>query len=140
LFYRNRASGRIDLDRLEEAEQDCEQARALAPDHPYTHTRLGDLALARGVYSAAVDHYTAAIERQPDAGFYFGRGLAHLAMGNPDQAQADYRSGISHADHTAIVGALKELDKFATKHPETTGLDAVRALLSSPQAIPDSPA
>ena len=131
LLYRNRASDLIHLGRLDEAEQDIEQARALAPDHPYTHARLGQLAFAREDYPAAVEHYTAAIDRQPEAGFYFDRGLAHLALGHQDQALADYQAAIPLADSITIAEALKELNEFAADHPDTPGLDAIRALLET---------
>ena len=130
LLHRNRADSLIRLGRLEEAEQDCAQARALAPDHPYTHARLGQLAFARAGYAAAVEHYTAALERQPEAAFYFDRGRAYLALGQPDQALADYQAGLATADALAIAGARQELEEFATEHPDIPGLDAVRALLA----------
>jgi len=132
MYHRNRAEALIRLDHLDEAERDCEQARALAPDHPYTYARLGQLAFARDDYTAAVEHYTAALDRQPQADFYFGRGLAHLALGHPDQALADYQAAIPLADSITIADALKELNEFATAHPDTPGLDAVCALFPSP--------
>ena len=131
MYHRNRADALIRLNRLDEAEQDIEQARALAPDHPYTHARLGQLAFAREDYPAAVEHYTAAIDRQPEAGFYFDRGLAHLALGHQDQALADYQAAIPLADSITIAEALKELNEFAADHPDTPGLDAIRALLET---------
>ncbi len=130
LLHRNRADSLIRLGRLEEAEQDCAQARALAPDHPYTHARLGQLAFARAGYAAAVEHYTAAIERQAEAGFYFDRGRAYLALGRPDRALADYQAGLATADPLAIARARQELEEFATEHPDIPGLEAVRALLA----------
>ena len=129
LLYRNRANTLIQLSRLDEAGQDCEQAHVLAPDHPYTHDRLGDLAFARGDYSAAIEHYDAALDRQPEAGFYFDRGLAYLALGHLDQALTDYQAAVPLATAVTVAEALKELDKFATDHPDTPGLDAVRALM-----------
>ena len=131
LLYRNRASDLIYLDRLDEAERDCEQARILAPDHPYTQARLGQLAFARDDYTAAVEYYTAAVDRQPEADFHFGRGLAHLALGHQDQALADYQAAIPLADSITIAEALKELNEFAAEHPDTPGLDTLRALLET---------
>jgi tetratricopeptide (TPR) repeat protein len=131
LLHRNRADALIHLDRLDEATRDIEQACALAPDHPYTQVRLGQLAFAREDYSAAVEHYNAAIDRQPEAGFYFDRGLAHLALAHQDQALADYQAAIPLADSITIAEALKELNTFAADHPDTPGLDAIRALLET---------
>jgi tetratricopeptide (TPR) repeat protein len=131
VLLRNRASDLIHLDCLEEAEQDCEQARALAPDHPYTYARLGQLAFAQEQYATAVERYTAALERQEAGGFHFDRALAHLALVQEDLALADYRAGLSLADAATTAEALEELEKFAADHPDTPGLDAARALFSS---------
>jgi len=130
LLYRNRANTLIQLSRLDEAGQDCEHARILAPDHPYTYDRLGNLTFARGDYSAAIEHYDAALYRQSEAGFYFDRGLAHLALGHLDQALTDYQAAIPLATAITMADALQELDKFAAGHPATPGLDTVRALFS----------
>jgi tetratricopeptide (TPR) repeat protein len=132
LLLRNRASSLISLNRLEEATYDCEMTQVLAPDHAYTHARLGDLAFARNDYASAVEHYTAAIQRQSEASFFFDRGLSHLAQGHPDQAQADYKAGIVLADSTALAEALKDLDKFTAAQTSAPGLDAIRALFLSP--------
>jgi tetratricopeptide (TPR) repeat protein len=130
LLLRNRAEAFIRLDRLGEAEKDYERARALAPDHLYTHVRLGQLALAREEYAAVVEHYSAVIDREPEAGFYFDRGLAYLALGRPDEAVADYQAAMSCADADTIAGALEKLDEFAAARADLPGLDAVRALFS----------
>ena len=57
------------------------------------------------------------------------RGLIHLALGHLDQALADYQAAIPLATAITIAEALQELDKFAAGHPDTPGLDTVRALL-----------
>ena len=61
----------------------------------------------------------------------FTRGLIHLALGHPDQAQADYQTALPLADAITIAEALEELEEFAADHPGAPGLDAVRALFSS---------
>jgi len=58
------------------------------------------------------------------------QGLIHLALGHLDQALADYQAAIPLATAITIAEALQELDQFATGHPDTPGLDTVRALLS----------
>jgi len=57
------------------------------------------------------------------------RGLIHLALGHLDQALADYQAAIPLATAINIAEALQELDRFAAGHPDTPGLDTVRALL-----------
>jgi tetratricopeptide (TPR) repeat protein len=64
------------------------------------------------------------------AEYSFTRGLIHLALGHLDRALADYQAGVPLATAITIAEALKELDKFAAAHPDTPGLDAVRALLT----------
>ena len=40
-------------------------------------------------------------------------------------------NGMTFADAITISEALKELNKFTADHPDTPGLDALRALLSA---------
>ena len=58
-------------------------------------------------------------------------GLAHLALGHPDQARTGYQAAIPLADAITLAEALEELEELAAAHPDTPGLDAVRALLHS---------
>jgi len=129
LLYRNRASSLIGLERLDEAERDCNQVHNLDPDHPYTFARLGQLAFARDDYAIALEHYTAAIDRQSEASFHFDRGLTHLALHQLDLALTDYRTALTHTDFITLAEARRELDEFAAEHPHTPGLTEIRTLL-----------
>ncbi len=130
LLLRNRASSLIHLDRLEEAAQGCEEARGLAPDHAYTYARLGQLAFAHDDYDAAIEQYAAALERQEEADFYFGRGLAYLALGNAEQARADYEVALPLADSITTTEALENLEEFAAEHPDVDGVEVIRGLFA----------
>jgi tetratricopeptide (TPR) repeat protein len=66
------------------------------------------------------------------AEYLFTRGLIHLALGHQARALADYQTAVSMADSVTLAAALEELNKFAAEHPDTPGLDAVRALLTAP--------
>ena len=131
-YLRNLGDAHGELGEYAAAAAAYEQAVALTPDDPYTYARLGHLARALEDYAAAVAHYTAAIDRDPEAEFYFDRGLAHLALGQPDRALADYRAAVPGADPATLAETLEELDGFAAGHPDTPGLDAVRALFPQP--------
>jgi len=108
------------------------QAIELNPDDPWLFNALGNAYSRQDQHEQAVEAYTAALDRQPEAGFHFDRGLAHLALGQQDQTLADYQAAIPLADSVTIAEALKKLNEFATDHPDTPGLDALRALLPSP--------
>jgi len=66
------------------------------------------------------------------ATYLFTRGLIHLALVHQDQALADHQAAIPLADSITIAEALKDLNEFAADHPDTPGLDALRALFPSP--------
>jgi len=66
------------------------------------------------------------------ATYLFTRGLIHLALGHQDQALADHQAAIPLADSITIAEALKDLNEFAADHPDTPGLDTLRALFPSP--------
>jgi tetratricopeptide (TPR) repeat protein len=128
--HRNRAEAFVRLGHLDQARQDCEQAQALAPDHPYTYARIGQLAFGRGDYALAVQWLAKAIDRQQEADFYFERGLAYLAMGDQSQALADYQTALALADPIAVGEAIRDLQAFVSDRPEPAGTDAVRSLLA----------
>ncbi len=58
----------------------------------------------------------------------FTRGLIYLAQGHMDQACTDYEAALSLADSVIAAEALRCLEAFAAEHPDTAGVDAIRAL------------
>lgn len=86
LLYRNRAEVLLDLGRTDEAEADVAQAVRLDPEHPYTRGQQGWLALARGRFAEAVEHFSVAGEA--DVRWRYGLALAQFARGELDRARA----------------------------------------------------
>ena len=112
MYYRNCADTRIKMGRFEEARQDCEQARALDPDHPYTHERFGDLYLGLELYEEAVRCYRESIARERSAPRYFGLGRALLALGREDEAREVYVAGRGMASDAEVEEALEALGEL----------------------------
>jgi tetratricopeptide (TPR) repeat protein len=63
--------------------------------------------------------------------FLFTRGLIHLALGHQAQAVKDHRVALDLADSITIADAQQDLNRLAADHPDTPGLDAVRAVFPS---------
>jgi len=100
----------------------------------YLHLPTGDRAanLKEALQSAETALQVKGLSPWEQAEYLFTRGLIHLALGHPDQALADYQAAIPLADSITTADALKELNELATAHPDTPGLDAVRALFPCP--------
>ena len=81
--------------------------RSLERVIPWTEERerwvaRGDLSMARGAWSEAIIHYTAALEDNPGQGGLERRlGQAQAALGEYDKAQAAFKAAIHHAKHPA---------------------------------------
>jgi tetratricopeptide (TPR) repeat protein len=99
----------------------------------YLHLPAGDRAanLKEALQYAETALQVKGLSPWEQAQCFFTRGLIHLALGHPDQALADYQAAIPLADSMTMADALEELNEFATAHPDTPGLDAVRALFLS---------
>jgi tetratricopeptide (TPR) repeat protein len=93
LLYCRRGHARLERSREEEAEADFDEARRL---HPAAVARyLGDLWLQRGNFFRALEAFTQLIELHPEDGqAYLGRGMAHEARGELEQAEADFSTAI----------------------------------------------
>jgi len=98
----------------------------------YANLPMGDRAanLDKALECAEAALHAESLAPWERARFLFTRGLIHLALGRLDQALTDYQAAIPLATAITIAEALKELDRFAAVHPDTPGLDTVRALLS----------
>jgi len=100
----------------------------LACVHLPTGERAANLEQALGCAEAALRVDGLAPWERAD--YSFTRGLIRLALGHLDQALADYQAAVPLADAITVAEARKELERFAAAHPDTPGLDAVRALLT----------
>ena len=72
---------------------DFTRAMLSAPHSPLPHVDLGDLSFATKDYAQAIDHYTAAIDREPDHAMALcRRGICHHYRRRPDLALGDLES------------------------------------------------
>jgi tetratricopeptide (TPR) repeat protein len=75
---------------LEYALGDCNEALRLAPNDPNIHDSRGLVNLKRGDFQAALIDYQAAVAIEPANGhFRFGRGIAHVRLGQKTEGEAD---------------------------------------------------
>jgi len=88
------------------------------PDNPYVHILFGDLAVQREDFSAAKQHYEAAMQsgRQPAAA-YFGMGYWHEIQSNLAQALAHYQKAVERSPWNQrylnnLAGTLRKLDRY----------------------------
>jgi tetratricopeptide (TPR) repeat protein len=93
VVYCRRGDARQDLFRKAEAEADFAEARR---HHPAATARyLGDMWLRRCNFGRALEAFTQLVQLRPeDAQSYLGRGLAHEAQGDLEQADSDYSIAI----------------------------------------------
>ena len=98
----------------------------------YVHLPTGDRTanLDKALECAEVALQAEGLAPWEQAEYLFTRGLIRLALGHLDQALADCQAAMPLATAITMAEALKELDQFAAGHPDTPGLDTVRALLS----------
>ncbi|MGA9350900.1 MAG: tetratricopeptide repeat protein, partial [Anaerolineae bacterium] len=100
----------------------------------YLHLPTGDRAtnLKQSLHCVETALQIKGLSPWEQAEYLFTRGLAHLALGQQDQALADYQAAMPLADSITLAEALKELNEFVAAHPDTPGLDALRTLFPSP--------
>ncbi len=118
ILYRNRAYHLIELNRLDEAAADCAHALELEPNHPYSHGRQGYLHLARGEYAWALACFERALELSPAGHWHFELALAHLGLGQVDQAREALQRGLAEATAGERREMVRWLRRLAGQQPE----------------------
>ncbi len=114
-FYRNRASVLLDLGRTDEAEADVAQAVRLDPEHPYTRGRQGWLALARGRFAEAVEHFKVVAEA--DKEWRYGLALAQLGLGEVARARETLAAALPGMDARDKANAQRWLERVVQLQP-----------------------
>jgi tetratricopeptide (TPR) repeat protein len=114
-----RARRAISLGRLAQAEQAAAQAAELAPNTTTVEELLGDVAMARGQFAAARDHFRRALEIEPanaDAEVKYGEAVLKLGTAvhlrerveeiaeNPEEYEGFRRSPVAAAFWSVIPG------------------------------------
>ena len=128
LLYRNRAKVLLDLGRTDAAEADVARAVELEPDHPYTRGRQGWLALARGRFAEAVEHFE--VVAAADDEWRYGLALAQLGLGRADRARETLAAALPEMSDEDKANALQWLDRVARLNPDlASAAEALRALL-----------
>jgi tetratricopeptide (TPR) repeat protein len=131
LVYFRRGEARYDQFEEEEAEEDFGEARRLDPWSAAGY--LGDMWLRRSEFGRALEVFSQMIQSWPkDPRGYTGRGMAREALGELDQAVADYSSairvesnGVGYALRARVRqrqgqmdNALADLSEHIRLHPE----------------------
>ena len=106
LVYCRRGDVRHDQFLDEEAEADFASARRCHPVAAAGY--LGEMWLRRCNYTKAVDAFAQLVQCRPDdAQSYVGRGMAHEALGDLEDAAADYSEAIRKNPDADIAFALR---------------------------------
>jgi tetratricopeptide (TPR) repeat protein len=143
IAYCRRGEARFDQFREEDAEADFDEAHQRHPAAAAAF--LGDMWLRRNSFGRALELFSQLIRLQPeDASAYVGRGLAEEAVGELDQAVADYttairlrpeagpayffRARVRHRQE-ASDDALADLSEHLRLHPSDTFGNLFRSTL-----------
>lgn len=96
-----------------EQQQLLQQALQLCPQHPEAHNNLGDLLENAGDYDAALSHYRAAVQSQPDlAAAWFGIGEVYGKTGQFPLALDAYLNGCHDPDARQRVEDLPRSERY----------------------------
>ena len=105
--------------KVDQAQQTLEDARSKLPDSLEMQRALGEVATAQGRFPEAVEHYQAALKKEPkDLCTHFGFGITLRKMGKGDEAAAEF-------------------DQVATGDKDYPGLALQRGLLFEETGQPD---
>jgi protein O-mannosyl-transferase len=79
------------MGQVQPAEKELRTAVDLAPLNVHARTMLGEYYFARGRYRDAAEQFGRSIDSIPTSKAYLGEGLASLQMGEPEQAERDFK-------------------------------------------------
>jgi protein O-mannosyl-transferase len=81
------------------AEKELRAAVDLAPLNIQARTMLGEYYFALGRYREAAEQFRRSIDSIPTSKAYLGEGLAYLQMGEPEQAESDFKKAAAVDPH-----------------------------------------
>ena len=124
-LYKHLGGNYFELGDESTADKHYRHALRLDPDHLGARVNYGWLLYHRGKYAAAIRHYRHVLARAPNSAAQFNLGLALLAEGRTDSAQAVYAAGIKHygVEEAERIGADDDLLSLAE-----TGAEAALAI------------
>jgi len=113
---------------------ELEEVKKDAPDDPRLPAMLGEIALSQGRLREALEHFDAALARDPKRGTSWSRkGYLLAQLGRRDEAQAALRRALELSD--ADFNALEQLGELAHQagRPEEAAAFFERAASRAPQ-------
>lgn len=108
--------------------QELNKALELDESRPDFYAKRGAALSAQGEFAAAIEQFTQAITRDPQADFYSERGQAQLALGASDLARADFDEAIKRDAQNPRHQAYRALAYIALKDFERAIRDYSAAL------------
>jgi len=135
MWFRNRASTLITLQRFDEAERDLDQAESLQPEQPYAYLRRAQIALWRKEPQIAAQLTERAIELRPSVSdFHAYLAFAHLADGQTVDAITHFKKAMALTYRPKeFTQTLEELAKLEQAYGSLSGLDEMRRLVEEAQ-------
>jgi tetratricopeptide (TPR) repeat protein len=126
-----RGEARYDQFREEESEADFAEARHRDPAEAAGY--LGDMWLRRSKFGQALEVFSQLVQFRPaDARGYAGRGMAREALGELDEAAADYSEAIRLQPHSGVVYALRARVRQRQDRPDEALADLSEHLRLNP--------
>ena len=143
--FRMRAYSAIRLGKFEQAEEDCTKAKELQPEHPFPEVLAGDMHLGKGEFAEAASSYRSALLKDPQRAWplgleqrcRFALGLALLLDGRPEEAEAEYSTGMEEFNPFETEIAMHEIDHWTRDlSVESESLASIRRLLVTGRTRP----
>ncbi|OGO41463.1 MAG: hypothetical protein A2Z04_06905 [Chloroflexi bacterium RBG_16_57_9] len=138
-YYRNRAAFYIRQGCHAEAEADIGRAAEKEPWHPNTFGRRGQLRLAQGRFTEALESFQEAARRDPlNVLWQYDLAFAHLGLDEQEQAVAALEQALARTElHEQVEGALQDLALLERARPDLPELAAVRERILERKALLD---
>jgi tetratricopeptide (TPR) repeat protein len=112
-------------DEIKEGENEREKAGQLSA---WDFSRMGSRAYDAGDFAGAVEHYSKAIEKDPNtAAFFNNRGISYKNLGRYNEAIADYNRAIELKPDYALAYRNRALAYRAIGKPGKAKADEARA-------------